>query len=92
MNTLLKTLTALEYSAIIFGIIWYVVVLIIKRFTCNNKKSINKSELQKEAEKEGIRSNYKLLIMLKDEYIKRINNAKSRVKFLNNLIKKYKKL
>ena len=48
MNTLLETLTDLAYSAIIFGIIWYVVVLIIKRFTCNNKKSINKSELQKE--------------------------------------------
>lgn len=73
MNILLKTLTALEYSAIIFGIIWYFVVLIIKRFTCNNKKSINKSELQKEVEKDNIRSNYELLLMLKDEYIKRIN-------------------
>ena len=60
MNILLETLTYLVFSAIIFGIIWYIVVLIIRRFLYNNKKSTNKSELQ-----EDVRSNYELLLILK---------------------------
>ena len=79
MNTLLEILIHLVFSAIIFSIIWYIVVLLIRRFSFNNVKPTskselpNKSKLQKEVEKETIRSNYKLLLMLKDEYIKRIN-------------------
>lgn len=73
MNTLLEILTYLVFSAIIFSIIWYIVVLLIRRFLCNNEKPTNKSKLQKEVEKDNIRSNYELLLMLKDEYIKRIN-------------------
>ena len=79
MNTLLEILTYLVFSAIIFSIIWYIVVLLIRRFSFNNVKPTskselpNKSKLQKKVEKETIRSTYKLLLMLKDEYIKRIN-------------------
>lgn len=73
MNTLLEILTYLVFSAIIFSIIWYIVVLLIRRFLYNNEKPTNKSKLQKEVEKDNIRSNYELLLMLKDEYIKRIN-------------------
>lgn len=73
MNTLLEILTYLVFSAIIFSIIWYIVVLLIRRFLFNNEKPTNKSKLQKEVEKDNIRSNYELLLMLKDEYIKRMN-------------------
>ena len=73
MNTLLEILTYLVFSAIIFSIIWYIVVLLIRRFLYYNEKPTNKSTLQKEVEKDNIRSNYELLLMLKDEYIKRIN-------------------
>ena len=73
MNTLLEILTYLVFSAIIFSIIWYIVVLLIRRFLFNNEKPTNKSKLQKEVEKDNIRSNYELLLMLKDEYIECIN-------------------
>lgn len=73
MNTLLEILTYLVFSAIIFSIIWYIVVLLIRRFLFNNEKPTNKSKLQKEVEKDNIRSNYELLLMLKDGYIKRMN-------------------
>lgn len=73
MNTLLEILTYLVFSAIIFSIIWYIVVLLIRRFLFNNEKPTNKSKLQKEVEKDNIRSNYELLLMLKDEYINYIN-------------------
>ena len=73
MNTLLEILTYLVFSAIIFSIIWYIVVLLIRRFLFYNEKPTNKSTLQKEVEKDNIRSNYELLLMLKDEYIKRMN-------------------
>lgn len=73
MNTLLEILTYLVFSAIIFSIIWYIVVLLIRRFLFNNEKPTNKSKLQKEVKKDNIRSNYELLLMLKDEYIKRMN-------------------
>ena len=73
MNTLLEILTYLVFSAIIFSIIWYIVVLLIRRFLYNNEKPTNKSKLQKEVEKDNIRSNYELLLMLKDEYINCIN-------------------
>ena len=73
MNTLLEILTYLVFSAIIFSIIWYIVVLLIRRFLYYNEKPTNKSTLQKEVEKDNIRSNYELLLMLKDEYIKRMN-------------------
>lgn len=73
MNTLLEILTYLVFSAIIFSIIWYIVVLLIRRFLFYNEKPTNKSKLQKEVEKDNIRSNYELLLMLKDEYIKRMN-------------------
>lgn len=73
MNTLLEILTYLVFSAIIFSIIWYIVVLLIRRFLFNNEKPTNKSKLQKEVEKDNIRSNYELLLMLKDEYINCIN-------------------
>lgn len=73
MNTLLEILTYLVFNAIIFSIIWYIVVLLIRRFLFNNEKPTNKYKLQKEVEKDNIRSNYELLLMLKDEYIKRMN-------------------
>ncbi len=46
MNTLLEILTYLVLSWVIFGIIWYIVVLIIRRFLYNNKKSTDKSKLK----------------------------------------------
>lgn len=43
MNTLLEILTYLVFSAIIFSIIWYIVVLLIRRFLFYNEKLTNKS-------------------------------------------------
>lgn len=43
MNTLLEILTYLVFSAIIFSIIWYIVVLLIRRFLFYNEKPTNKS-------------------------------------------------